>query len=361
MSTHPYALQRDDRSRIDWLDYAKGIGIILVVYGHVISGLSNAGVLQTISIEAKQALDLSVQAVYLFHMPLFFFLSGLLFKDQHLTTDRQRWMFAGKKIIGLMYPYLIWSIIFSVVMIAFSDKTNLVKVSWSDIPYQIVFDPKSHMWFLYAICLINLIVLGLKKFLPIWLILSLSMALQFGAANTSGILSAVMSSMFFFVLGHGLSKTVLQPKWALKPYHYVLLSLVGVGVYSIGVTVLLPNFAPSQGLPTAISIAFALLGILMTSLLSYGIVQVKPLNWLKVLGENSLYIYILHMLTWVAVRVLLLKVFKTDQFSIHFVLAMLAGLLPPIVLGQLALRYAPWIFSANGIIKALKRPKSLPL
>ena len=59
-------------ARKDWVDYAKGIGIILVVYGHLLSSGYHAG----LSIP-KHFFELSDSIVYTFHMPLFFLLSGL--------------------------------------------------------------------------------------------------------------------------------------------------------------------------------------------------------------------------------------------------------------------------------------------
>ncbi|WP_043367549.1 acyltransferase family protein, partial [Cupriavidus sp. WS] len=61
-------------SRDVWVDNAKGIGIILVVYGHVARGLHSAGIWSDAT--SFSFLD---SAVYSFHMPLFFFLSGLYF------------------------------------------------------------------------------------------------------------------------------------------------------------------------------------------------------------------------------------------------------------------------------------------
>ena len=52
--------------RVDLIDGAKGVGIFLVVLGHNTVFSLNL-------VDAKQA-------IYLFHMPLFFFLSGLTFK-----------------------------------------------------------------------------------------------------------------------------------------------------------------------------------------------------------------------------------------------------------------------------------------
>jgi fucose 4-O-acetylase-like acetyltransferase len=347
--------QPNNPVRIAWLDYAKGIGIILVVYGHVISGLSNAGVLQTISVASKQALDLSVQGIYTFHMPLFFFLSGLLLKDHQLKTDRQRLIFAKKKISSLMYPYLIWSIIFGATINLFSENLNRTGISWASIPYQIAFNPTSHMWFLYALCLINLAVLGLKRFLPTWMVLGLSIAAQLGASLISGIISYVMYLSIYFVLGNWLSTNFLNPKLKLKSYQYGLLGVLGVGIYIAGSITILTRFDLSHSPPPLIYNIFAILGILMTICLSYGLAQANQWRWLKILGENSFYIYILHMLSWVAVRVILLKILKIDQFSIHFVLAMIAGLVPPIIIGHIAQKHASWLFNADGIMNSLKR------
>ncbi len=351
----------DDRSRIAWIDYAKGIGIILVVYGHVISGLSNAGVLQTISIEAKYALDLSVQAIYTFHMALFFFLSGLLFKDRSVKTDRQRLGFAGKKIATLMYPYLIWSIVYGVVMVLSADKTNRNGMSWGDIPYQLVVEPKSHLWFLYALCLSSLLVLALKKYLSIWAIVGLSVLFQVGSDFSLGLLGSVISLTLFFVLGHCFAKDLLEPKHQLKSYQYGLLGLGILGIHIMSFMAMVPDLSASQPMPRVLRCIFAVLGILAVTALSYGLAKARQLVWLKKLGEFSFHIYILHMLTWVAVRILLLKVFKVDQFMIHFPLAMLSGLGLSAVLGGLAQRYQPWLFSPAGLIKSWKQSQGFGL
>lgn len=70
--------------RQEYIDIAKGIGILFVVIGHLT--------------------DSDVQSfIYLFHMPLFFFLSGLLFHD----SDN----FVCKKITQLIIPFFVFSII----------------------------------------------------------------------------------------------------------------------------------------------------------------------------------------------------------------------------------------------------------
>jgi fucose 4-O-acetylase-like acetyltransferase len=67
--------------KIIWVDLMKGIGILAVVAGHVYTGVAT-------------------NFIYLFHMPLFFFLSGYLFKSR---TDFK--LFLRDKSIHLLLPY----------------------------------------------------------------------------------------------------------------------------------------------------------------------------------------------------------------------------------------------------------------
>lgn len=75
--------------RIEYLDIAKGIGMILVYIGHC-------------RIPGDNPL---FQWIYSFHMPLFFFISGLLFKRRDFSLILQN------KVIGLLIPYVLFSIV----------------------------------------------------------------------------------------------------------------------------------------------------------------------------------------------------------------------------------------------------------
>ena len=58
--------------RVNWIDAAKGTGIILVVIGHTLRGLESANILSFVGDFGR--VD---AAIYAFHMPLMFMLSGL--------------------------------------------------------------------------------------------------------------------------------------------------------------------------------------------------------------------------------------------------------------------------------------------
>lgn len=80
--------------RIGWIDNARGIGIILVVMGHIVS---NTG-----------SFPLSY-VIYAFHMPLFVFLTTILMKDQN-------WLDVLRgKIKSLIIPYFTYLIMVGII------------------------------------------------------------------------------------------------------------------------------------------------------------------------------------------------------------------------------------------------------
>ncbi len=77
-------ISQPNSKRLDFLDIAKGIGIILVVLGHTYRG---------------NGLNIFI---YSFHMPLFFFISGLLYNQKKYATT---FFFLKNKIRTLLLPY----------------------------------------------------------------------------------------------------------------------------------------------------------------------------------------------------------------------------------------------------------------
>ena len=128
-----------------WVDYAKAIGIILVVYGHVARGVFNAGLPMD---EAEFVLVDSI--IYSFHMPLFFFLSGLFFFDS--LQKRGRGGLIINKIDTIAYPFIVWSLLQGLFEVALSNYTNgqvtLVEV------FSLLWMPRAQFWFLYALFLV---------------------------------------------------------------------------------------------------------------------------------------------------------------------------------------------------------------
>lgn len=84
--------------RFDYLDIAKGIGILMVVWAHIL------------------VVSPSHKFIYAFHMPLFFFISGLLFnKDKYASLG----IFLTQRFKRLFIPYVAYSVLSWVVWAGF--------------------------------------------------------------------------------------------------------------------------------------------------------------------------------------------------------------------------------------------------
>lgn len=70
---------------------AKGVAIILMVLAHT------------------QFSEYGDKLIAMFHMPLFFFLSGYCFKEKHLLDAKE---YASKKLKGIYLPFVKWSLFF---------------------------------------------------------------------------------------------------------------------------------------------------------------------------------------------------------------------------------------------------------
>ena len=62
------------RSEVRWVNIAKGVAIFLVVYGHAIEGLAEGGY-------PFASYSLQHDIIYSFHMPFFFLLIWIIFKE----------------------------------------------------------------------------------------------------------------------------------------------------------------------------------------------------------------------------------------------------------------------------------------
>lgn len=80
--------------RIESIDIAKGLGILLVVLGHQIDYF-------------HADIPGAYSFIYLFHVPLFFFLSGLFFRE-----NESLWNCFKKKFVRLFVPYLLANVLF---------------------------------------------------------------------------------------------------------------------------------------------------------------------------------------------------------------------------------------------------------
>ena len=107
------------KKRIDYIDIAKGIGILLVYVGHCNIGLGD------------DTFTIAFQWIYSFHMPFFFFVSGLLFKVKQVRTSDFLW----KKSVTLILPYILFSFLnFTLLSLFHKCPGNILINGWGKNP-----------------------------------------------------------------------------------------------------------------------------------------------------------------------------------------------------------------------------------
>ena len=138
----------EKKNHYKYFDIAKGIGIILVVLGHI----------EYIST------DLRIFIVS-FHMPLFFVISGMLMYIAK-ETERDYVTLLKKKLRRMMLPYLVFSILDMIVYFAYfllTGRDGGISTIISDIVQTVTFYGISVLWFLPAIFGAEMLLLLLIK------------------------------------------------------------------------------------------------------------------------------------------------------------------------------------------------------
>jgi len=101
--------------RKHYIDIMKGIGILLVIIGHM----------------QKIVNPVVLTIIYSFHIPLFYFVSGLLYNEKN---DRMNFKQYTKKIAcSLLYPYLtlfILNMVYGVLKEGLSKNSKVFIIFW---------------------------------------------------------------------------------------------------------------------------------------------------------------------------------------------------------------------------------------
>lgn len=204
--------------RESWVDLAKGIGIILVIAGHACCPTYPHGI------------------IYAFHMPLFFFLSGLFIDKQCQIGFME---FAKKNFRSLLIPYFsfnIISILFHLAILATTGKDLFagsvvdnfvgifVCIRWGT-PFHHV------LWFLPCLFIAKMIIYPIyhnKLTIPIVGGISLILLLSglfycsHGKIPLPMSLDAALIASFFIVCGSMLRKNIRIVFLLSKKYWYIL-------------------------------------------------------------------------------------------------------------------------------------------
>ena len=319
-------------------DYANGIGIILVVYGHVARGIFNAG----LPID-KDFYTLIDSALYSFHMPLFFFLSGLFLLG---TLEKQGYIgMMRSKLSTVFYPYVLWSLLQGGIEYGLSNYTN-GKVGLDEI-FALFWQPRAHFWFLYTL-------FGMFAFAgilywkgsPLWTGIVLALGSTIYLFGLSPIDLFVFNSFanYFVFFALGVSAAPLKPHLASIRFWFLPLAAL---VFIASQWTWLEQPIDTHGIDQKlISLGLAASGILFVLALSQRLTGWNW-KWLAYVGHHSMEIYLIHILASSGSRIALQKGLGITDTGMHLVVGTLFGIGVPLLVALAAQRAGiKWLFVA---------------
>lgn len=278
------------KERLQWVDYARGMAILLVVYRHAVVGLTRSG------LEVPSLMYNLQEVVFNFRMPVFFVLSGIfltasLRKHKAMTVVKD-------KASTLLYPYLLWATITILLQVFFSGYSN-EKHGFSDVTL-VFLQPRAvaQLWYLLALFNTSMLFLLLRGRLKNdWLHLALALVLHFLSTLTVLKPYSIITDLFYFYVflfvGTRVSKYLLSSEYNkkyLNPKNLIWLLPVFIAGQYFWFT-----HRDMENTYLFLFLAIIFVGVYFFYILS-GIVSRSPgIGWLAYLGKNSLYIYILHI------------------------------------------------------------------
>lgn len=324
-----FSLSAPGAGRYPWVDYAKGIAIIFVVYRHVIYGLLYRG------IEITPALMDANEMLYGFRMPLFFFLSGLFFASSVLRKGADNFLIS--RVNTLLYPYLVWAVIQLTLQLLFSEYTNFKKGIGNYL--DILIHPRSmlQLWYLLALFNVSALYLFADQVLKLraWMQLIIGVVLLSlkPFAGDFSTLSDVMQYYIYFACGHQAARYFFQDNVQrfLSSFPRLLILFpvfLAVQYYCM----------QHQDMNIYLFSALAVVGGIVVIMASMLLDKHGKLGFLRTIGHYSLYIYLLHVGIVFLLRNLFIKIGIAANVTLTTFLLVVAGIYLSIVIYRLMLR-----------------------
>ncbi|HTM76277.1 MAG TPA: acyltransferase family protein [Devosia sp.] len=318
----------DKTQRLQWVDMAKGLPILLVVmmYSAFSTGEDTGG---------TGILHWVIGFATPFRMPEFFMISGL-FLPLVIARDWKR--YADRRVVHYFYFYALWAVIhivFKEALIARDPGTALSSIAWG------IVEPYGVLWFIYMLAVFSAATKLLHDLrAPHWVVLAVSAVLQMAAIHTGSYIIDQFAAYFvFFYAGYALAPRIFKiAEWAASN---VLLAIGALVVWAVAEAALV--FSPGYEVGPAhitmglaalpgVHLALAIIGTVALCILAVLLTKLAFMDWLRWLGSKSLIIYLAFVLPMGIVRTMLLKLDIITDVSAVSIITMIVAVAGPVIL-----------------------------
>jgi uncharacterized membrane protein YcfT len=308
--------------RIDWVDYAKGICIVMVVMMHSVLGVELAaggsGFMHPLVAFAKP-----------FRMPDFFLISGLFLS---VVIDRDWRTFLDRKVVHFAYFYVLWV----TVQFGFKAPAFAAESSWAHAGFlylQSFIEPFGTLWFIYLLPVFFVVTKATRRVPPL-LIWGIAALLEMAHIATGWTVIDEFGARFvYFYTGYLFAGHVfaLSDRARARPR----LALAGLALWALlNGSLVKWGFSEWPLISLGLGLAGACAVVTMGTLLARS-------HWLESLrfcGEHSIVIYLAFFLPMAATRTLLLRAGIIHDIGTISLVVTIVGVVGALAIWRIALK-----------------------
>jgi uncharacterized membrane protein YcfT len=307
--------------RIDWVDYAKGICIVMVVMMHSVLGVELAA-------GRTGFMHLLVAFAKPFRMPDFFLISGLFLS---IVIDRDWRTFLDRRVVHFAYFYVLWLTI----QFGFKAPSFAAETSWSHVGFlylESFIEPFGTLWFIYLLPVFFVVTKATRGMPPlaIWGVAALLESAHIATGWT--VIDEFCARFVYFYSGYLFAQYVfaLSDRARARP----ALALAGLALWALIDGGLV--YAGCSEWPL-ISLMLGLSGACAIVTLGTLLARAHWLNFLRFCGEHSIVIYLAFFLPMAATRTLLLRASVIHDIGTISLIVTVVGVVGALAIWRIAL------------------------
>ena len=308
--------------RIDWVDYAKGICIVMVVMMHSVLGVEAAagqtGFMHVLVAFAKP-----------FRMPDFFLISGLFLA---VVIDRDWRTYLDRKVVHFAYFYVLWVTI----QFGFKAPSLAAETGWAHVGLmylQSFIEPFGTLWFIYLLPVFFVVTKAVRK-LPAPLIWSVAALLEMAHLSTGWtVIDEFGARYVYFYSGYLFAGLVFA--WSDRARAHPARALAGLALWAL-VNGGLVELGFSEWPLVSLALGLAGAGAIIT--IGTLLARKRWLNFLRYCGEHSIVVYLAFFLPMAATRTLLLKTGLIHDIGTISLIVTVVGVAGALAIWRVALK-----------------------
>ncbi len=309
------------KTRYYFIDNLKIASCILVVLGHFFMSMTASDIMPVSSVY-----NIVMQAVYTFHVPLFFVCSGFLYQKSNRVHGFKPYLKnISNKLLNLGVPYFTFTIATYVIKLFFEDSVTTQNADF----FQTLFvNPSAPYWYLYALFIFFLIIPCVNSKKQAWILFAVSVVFKIiynicyiKMFVPPYIITSILGRMIWFAGGMLLS-FYMDKVSSMRFFRPFSFALIAAG------TVLSVAFfrqtSNSEVIKTVIGILFTA-GSVFASV-AFEIPKTRNLS--KKLTPYFMPVFLMHTIFAAGVRIVLIHL-GMDNIFMHLILGIPAGFLIP--------------------------------